>query len=239
MNNKNKKILALGLCSIMCITNVGCSSLGKKESKKKVETNVDLSNIKDIRTVKVNQDQAMLRFTTQNKAGSISSLILKEKDGKYIYSIDGIDKKGQGIIMTVDAKTSDVISSKPIVAASAEKKVNVLNFSIIKDLKLAIQAAFKNVDRDVYSQIDSYKLMYANNKNIYKFTFSNGETEKEKSKKKTVYIDASSLKAIGKEEESQIRSFEESLNNPTPTSNDKASATNSQDGSGKVTKSTN
>ena len=84
MNNKNKKILALGLCSIMCITNVGCSSLGKKESKKKVETNVDLSNIKDIRTVKVNQDQAMLRFTTQNKAGSISSLILKEKDGKYI-----------------------------------------------------------------------------------------------------------------------------------------------------------
>ena len=100
MNNKNKKILALGLCSIMCITNVGCSSLGKKESKKKVETNVDLSNIKDIRTVKVNQDQAMLRFTTQNKAGSISSLILKEKDGKYIYSIDGIDKKGQGIIMT-------------------------------------------------------------------------------------------------------------------------------------------
>lgn len=104
---------------------------------------------------------------------------------------------------------------------------------------MAIQAAFKNVDRDVYSQIDSYKLMYANNKNIYKFTFSNGETEKEKSKKKTVYIDASSLKAIGKEEESQIRSFEESLNNPTPTSNDKASATNSQDGSGKVTKSTN
>ena len=141
--------------------------------------------------------------------------------------------------MTVDAKTSDVISSKPIVAASAEKKANVLNFSIIKDLKLAIQAAFKNVDRDVYSQIDSYKLMYANNKNIYKFTFSNGETEKEKSKKKTVYIDASSLKAIGKEEESQIRSFEESLNNPTPKSNDKASATNSQDGSGKVTKSTN
>lgn len=199
MNKKSTKLLALGLCGIIGISNVGCSSIGKKEAKKNTEASLEDANIKDIRTVKVNQDQAMLRFTTQNKAGSISSLVLGQKDKNYIYTIDGIDKKGQNIIMKVDAKTSKVISNEIVGPASPEKKADVLNFAIIKDTKSALKAAFKKVDMDVYNQVDSYKLMYTNKKNTYKFIFSNGETEKEKIKVKTVLVNAENLKVIEEE----------------------------------------
>src|SRR3712207_6589915 len=118
MNRKNTKLLALGLCTIICVSNVGCSNISKNKTKKNIESDVAITDIKDVRTVKVNQDQAMLRFTTQNRAGSISSLVLEERDGNYIYIIDGLDKKGQNIVMTVDSKTSKVIESKPVGQAS-------------------------------------------------------------------------------------------------------------------------
>jgi len=217
MNRKNTKILALSLCGAICISNVGCSNISKDETKKNVESNTDITNIKDIRTVKVNQDQAMLRFTTQNKAGSISSISLEEKDGNYIYIIDGIDKKGQNIVMTVDSNTSKVVESTPVGPASQEKKSNVLNFTIVKDLKSAIKEAFKKSGEDTYDQIDSYKLMYANNKNIYKLNLSNGETEKDKAKNKIVYVDASDLKLITGDERNKIEAIEKSIGSQTTT----------------------
>jgi|SRR3712207_4010374 len=220
MNRKNTKLLALGLCTIICVSNVGCSNISKNKTKKNIESDVAITDIKDVRTVKVNQDQAMLRFTTQNRAGSISSLVLEERDGNYIYIIDGLDKKGQNIVMTVDSKTSKVIESKPVGQASQEKKSNVLNFTIVKDIKLAIKEALKKSEK-TYDQVDSYKLMYSNNKNIYKFNLSNGETEKDKVKNKVIYMDASDLKIITGEEMNQVKSMEESISsqNTSPSQN--------------------
>lgn len=203
MINRNiKRGLILSSCVLMCLTAVGCSS-GKKSdsSKKNVETQVS-----DIRTAKIiNQQQAILNFTTKNKAGSVVSIKLVPSGDSYTYTLIAVDKKGIEHIYTIDAKSGKVVKTEDKGPIDKANPPQYIDFVPVIDIDKAGKNALKFAkDKDMI-EIVSYKLYSDGGKNIYLITLSNGE-EGDSKKTEKIMIDAFTGKVLT---EADIKAAEE------------------------------
>ena len=241
-NNRKKiekKLLTLSICSILALSLAGCGSkiTGGDENKATVP-----SLVNELKSDKlIGLQAAMLKFTTAEKAGSISSVSLEEKEipvknekqdeaeeakteKKYIYTLEVISKKGLSQTMTIDAKTGDILSKTENGPASADLKANLLDFVPVIDVDEAAQAAVKASTKN-YTSVLSYKLFAKNGKNVFSFKLYDGDVKNTE----TVLIDGATGKILTKAdlEASQTSSTDKTTSSSTSSSNDNTSTTTS------------
>lgn len=240
-NNRKKiekKLLTLSICSILALSLAGCGSkiTGGDENKATVP-----SLVNELKSDKlIGLQAAMLKFTTAEKAGSISSVSLEEKEipvknekqdeaeeakteKKYIYTLEVISKKGLSQTMTIDAKTGDILSKTENGPASADLKANLLDFVPVMDVDEAAQLAAKASTKN-YTQVLSYQLFAKNGKNVFSFKLYDGDAKNAE----TVLVDAISGKILTKAD----------LEASQTSSTDKTTSTSSSDTTGASDKTT-
>lgn len=246
-NNRKKiekKLLTLSICSILALSLAGCGSkiTGGDENKATVP-----SLVNELKSDKlIGLQAAMLKFTTAEKAGSISSVSLEEKEipvknekqdeaeeakteKKYIYTLEVISKKGLSQTMTIDAKTGDILSKTENGPASADLKSNLLDFVPVMDVDEAAQAAAKASTKK-YTQVLSYKLFAKNGMNVFSFKLYDGDVKNAE----TVLIDGATGKTLTKAdlEASQTSSADKTTStsgSDTTGASDKTTSTTSQE----------
>ncbi|MEG0250479.1 MAG: PepSY domain-containing protein [Peptostreptococcus sp.] len=185
-SRKFKKGMILSACFVMLFSAVGCGS-DKSESSKNNKTKAE--NILDVRTADiVGQQQAILRFTTDHKAGSIISIELKPSQDKYTYTVNAVDKKGIESIMTIDAKTSNVLKKEEKGPIDKNNAPGYIDFTPVLDVDKAAKHATSFASNKDMDQITAYKLYNDGSKNVYQFTLTDGAIEKAKTEK--VLVDA-------------------------------------------------
>lgn len=205
----NKKLLVLSLSAIFVLPLVGCSDKGTGSGDEQKTTGPSLVN--ELKSEKlIGLQAALLKFTTVEKAGSIASVSLEEKEvavkndnksdskdakteKKYLYTLEVISKKGISQTMTIDAKTGLVINTSEKGPASAEEKSNLLNFVPVMDVDKAAQKAIRASTKE-YSQVLSYKLFAKNGKTIFSFKLYNGDSKNTE----TILVDASTGEKLTK-----------------------------------------
>ena len=198
MKKNIKRGLILSSCVLMCLSAVGCGSgKDKKSDKKNVETS---ENIMDVRTAKIiNQQQAILKFTTDNKAGSVVSIELVPSGDNYTYTLDAVNKKGVEFIYTIDAKSGNISKKEekgPIDKANAPEYID---FVPVLDIDKAGKAAVQLAENPDANQILAYKLFSDGGKNIYQITLTDGG-EGEAAKNEKILIDAVTGKKLTEED---------------------------------------
>lgn len=193
----NKKIIAIALCAFIGLSSIGCSKLTGGDSK-----TIETKNIIDVRTAKIiNQQQTILKFTTENKAGSIHSIKLEPENGKYFYTMDAIAKTGENFLILVDGETGEITKKESKGMATADKKANLIGFVPVMDVDKAAKSAI-SASKNKFEQIISYKLFNSDKMNIYKFVLgddienldeinSESESKDDKNAKvETIYVNA-------------------------------------------------
>lgn len=242
-NNRKKiekKLLALTMCSILALSLAGCGSKNAGDGDKNKASGPSLVN--ELKSEKlIGLQAALLKFTTAEKAGSVASVSLEEKEipvktekqdeaeeakteKKYIYTLEVISKKGLSQTMTIDAKTGDILSKTENGPASADLKANLLDFVPVMDVDEAAQLAAKASTKN-YTQVLSYKLFAKNGMNVFSFKLYDGDAKNAE----TVLVDAISGKILTKAdlEASQTSSTDKttSSSSSTSSSNDNTSTT--------------
>lgn len=202
-----KKLLALSMCSILALSLAGCGDKNASGDGNHQASGPSLVN--ELKSEKlIGLQAALLKFTTAEKAGSVSSVSLEEKEvpvktdkqeesqeakteKKYIYTLEVISKKGVSQTMTIDAKTGTVLGKTDNGPASAEMKSNLLGFVTLMDVDDAAQAATKASTKK-YTQVLSYKLFAKNGKNVFSFKLYGGDAKNSE----TVLVDATTGKTL-------------------------------------------
>lgn len=235
-NNRKKiekKLLVFSMCSILAVSLVGCGSKNAGDGDKNKASGPSLVN--ELKSEKlIGLQAALLKFTTAEKAGSVASVSLEEKDipvktekkdeaeeakteKKYIYTLEVISKKGLSQTMTIDAKTGDILSKTENGPASADLKANLLDFVPVMDVDEAAQLAAKASTKN-YTQVLSYKLFAKNGMNVFSFKLYDGDVKNTE----TVLVDAISGKILTKAD----------LEASQTSSTDKTTSTSSSDTTG-------
>ena len=235
-NNRKKiekKLLVFSMCSILALSLVGCGSKNAGDGDKNKASGPSLVN--ELKSEKlIGLQAALLKFTTAEKAGSVASVSLEEKDipvktekkdeaeeakteKKYIYTLEVISKKGLSQTMTIDAKTGDILSKTENGPASADLKANLLDFVPVMDVDEAAQLAAKASTKN-YTQVLSYKLFAKNGMNVFSFKLYDGDVKNTE----TVLVDAISGKILTKAD----------LEASQTSSTDKTTSTSSSDTTG-------
>ena len=232
-----KKLLALSMCSILALSLAGCGDKNADGGGNHQASGPSLVN--ELKSEKlIGLQAALLKFTTAEKAGSVSSVSLEEKEvpvktdkqeesqeakteKKYIYTLEVISKKGVSQTMTIDAKTGTVLGKTDNGPASAEMKSNLLGFVTLMDVDEAAQAATKASTKK-YTQVLSYKLFAKNGKNVFSFKLSGGDAQNSE----TVLVDATPGKTLTEAD------LEASQTGSTDTSTSSNSDTTSSDNTG-------
>lgn len=198
MKKNIKKGLILSSCMLMCLSAVGCgSSKDQKSDKKNVETS---ENIMDVRTAKIiNQQQAILQFTTANKAGSVISVELVPSKDSYVYTLDAVDKKGIEHIYTIDAKSGNISKKEEKGPIDKANPPEYIDFVPVLDIQKAGKAAIQIANNPDLNQVLAYKLYSDGGKNIYQITLTDGG-EGDSAKNEKVLIDGISGKKLTEEE---------------------------------------
>lgn len=241
-NNRKKiekKLLVFSMCSILAVSLVGCGSKNAGDGDKNKASGPSLVN--ELKSEKlIGLQAALLKFTTAEKAGSVASVSLEEKEipiktekqdeaeeakteKKYIYTLEVISKKGLSQTMTIDAKTGDILSKTENGPASADLKANLLDFVPVMDVDEAAQLAAKASTKD-YTQVLSYKLFAKNGMNVFSFKLYDGDAKNAE----TVLVDAISGKILTKAD----------LEASQTSSTDKTTSTSSSDTTGASDKTT-
>lgn len=241
-NNRKKiekKLLALTMCSILALSLAGCGSKNAGDGDKNKASGPSLVN--ELKSEKlIGLQAALLKFTTAEKAGSVASVSLEEKEipvktekqdeaeeakteKKYIYTLEVISKKGLSQTMTIDAKTGDILSKTENGPASADLKANLLDFVPVMDVDEAAQLAAKASTKK-YTQVLSYKLFAKNGMNVFSFNLYDGDAKNAE----TVLVDAISGKILTKAD----------LEASQTSSTDKTTSTSSSDTTGASDKTT-
>lgn len=220
------RFIAVSMCFLIGFSAVGCGN--SKEDEKEVSTTA-LKDFLDVRTAKIiNLQQAILTFTSKNKAGSISSVKLEPVDGKYIYTIEAITKDSRDVLLTIDASSGKTTQKKDTGIASADKKKNLVDFVPVLDVEKAAEKATSYSTKDFF-QVVSYKLYFHNGINIYEFTLGDGssskkDSENEESKEENVpkteviYVNA----VTGEKVDPKAITTSNTSNSTTTTSNNSA-----------------
>lgn len=221
------------MCSILALSLVGCGSKNAGDGDKNKASGPSLVN--ELKSEKlIGLQAALLKFTTAEKAGSVASVSLEEKDipvktekkdeaeeakteKKYIYTLEVISKKGLSQTMTIDAKTGDILSKTENGPASADLKANLLDFVPVMDVDEAAQLAAKASTKN-YTQVLSYKLFAKNGMNVFSFKLYDGDVKNTE----TVLVDAISGKILTKAD----------LEASQTSSTDKTTSTSSSDTTG-------
>ena len=192
VSRKLKKGMLISSCFVMLFSTVACEN-NKSETSKNDKAKSE--NILDVRTADiVGQQQAILRFTTDNKAGSVVSIQLNPSENKYIYTLDAVDKKGVESVMTIDAKTSNILKKEEKGPIDKNNMPGYIDFTPVLDVNRAAKHAVNFSSNKDLDQILSYKLYNDTSKNIYEFTLTDGAIEDPKTEK--VLIDAVTGKKI-------------------------------------------
>lgn len=241
-NNRKKiekKLLALTMCSILALSLAGCGSKNAGDGDKNKASGPSLVN--ELKSEKlIGLQAALLKFTTAEKAGSVASVSLEEKEipvktekqdeaeeakteKKYIYTLEVISKKGLSQTMTIDAKTGDILTKTENGPASADLKANLLDFVPVMDVDEAAQLAAKASTKN-YTQVLSYQLFAKNGKNVFSFKLYDGDAKNAE----TVLVDAISGKILTKAD----------LEASQTSSTDKTTSTSSSDTTGASDKTT-
>ena len=241
-NNRKKiekKLLVFSMCSILAISLVGCGSKNAGDGDKNKASGPSLVN--ELKSEKlIGLQAALLKFTTTEKAGSVASVSLEEKEipvktekqdeaeeakteKKYIYTLEVISKKGLSQTMTIDAKTGDILTKTENGPASADLKANLLDFVPVMDVDEAAQLAAKASTKN-YTQVLSYKLFAKNGMNVFSFKLYDGDAKNAE----TVLVDAISGKILTKAD----------LEASQTSSTDKTTSTSSSDTTGASDKTT-
>lgn len=241
-NNRKKiekKLLVFSMCSILAISLVGCGSKNAGDGDKNKASGPSLVN--ELKSEKlIGLQAALLKFTTAEKAGSVASVSLEEKEipvktekqdeaeeakteKKYIYTLEVISKKGLSQTMTIDAKTGDILTKTENGPASADLKANLLDFVPVMDVDEAAQLAAKASTKN-YTQVLSYKLFAKNGMNVFSFKLYDGDAKNAE----TVLVDAISGKILTKAD----------LEASQTSSTDKTTSTSSSDTTGASDKTT-
>ncbi len=233
MKNKIKKGLIISSCFLMCLTAVGCSKDGKdagKDSSKKILEVNDARNAKII-----NQQEAILQFTTVNKAGSVISVELIPVNDTYNYILDAVDKKGNEFIYTIEGKTGNILKKEEKGPINKAKQTEYIDFVPVIDVDKAGKAAIEIANKPELNEVSAYKLYAQGGKNIYLVTLTNGG-KGEDAKVEKVLIDAFTGKKLTEEEiknaeemkkAEDAKKAEEAKNAKTESSNtDSANGTN-------------
>lgn len=241
-NNRKKiekKLLALTMCSILALSLAGCGSKNAGDGDKNKASGPSLVN--ELKSEKlIGLQAALLKFTTAEKAGSVASVSLEEKEipvktekqdeaeeakteKKYIYTLKVISKKGLSQTMTIDAKTGDILTKTENGTASADLKANLLDFVPVMDVDEAAQLAAKASTKN-YTQVLSYQLFAKNGKNVFSFKLYDGDAKNAE----TVLVDAISGKILTKAD----------LEASQTSSTDKTTSTSSSDTTGASDKTT-
>ena len=227
------------MCSILAISLVGCGSKNAGDGDKNKASGPSLVN--ELKSEKlIGLQAALLKFTTTEKAGSVASVSLEEKEipvktekqdeaeeakteKKYIYTLEVISKKGLSQTMTIDAKTGDILTKTENGPASADLKANLLDFVPVMDVDEAAQLAAKASTKN-YTQVLSYKLFAKNGMNVFSFKLYDGDAKNAE----TVLVDAISGKILTKAD----------LEASQTSSTDKTTSTSSSDTTGASDKTT-
>lgn len=186
----NKKVIMISLSALICISSVACTDNKKKDSqvgKATVERTEDFS---DVRMAKIiGPQQAILKFTTANKASSIISLELKKVNNKFLYFLDGVTKTKENQILTIDASNGNIIKTenKGPLGKGNDK---FIDFATTLDLKDAIEKATPYTKDANVNIVESYSFYNKDGKNLYKFNFTNAAENEKELIKKTIIIDA-------------------------------------------------
>lgn len=241
-NNRKKiekKLLALTMCSILALSLAGCGSKNAGDGDKNKASGPSLVN--ELKSEKlIGLQAALLKFTTAEKAGSVASVSLEEKEipvktekqdeaeeakteKKYIYTLEVISKKGLSQTMTIDAKTGDILSKTENGPASADLKANLLDFVPVMDVDEAAQLAAKASTKK-YTQVLSYKLFAKNGMNVFSFNLYDGDAKNAE----TILVDATTGKILTKAD----------LEASQTSSTDKTTSTSSSDTTGASNKTT-
>lgn len=224
-----KKIALATLCLGLGFSTVACDvkSSSKSDTKKQKEIVYD-----DIRTPNlINQQQAILKFTTAESAGSILSVDLSKSEGKYIYTVDAATKKGINQVLTIDAKTGNIIKKEDKGNIAREKILNSIDFSPVMDVTDALKKVFASIEDKSFDEAISYKLYYINKTNIYKFTLGNGNTKDDKPVTTEVYLNAVTGETMSKDSATKVNNSDTkgtqtpSTNNQNQTTTDSSSTT--------------
>ncbi len=247
-NNRKKiekKLLALTMCSILALSLAGCGSKNAGDGDKNKASGPSLVN--ELKSEKlIGLQAALLKFTTAEKAGSVASVSLEEKEipvktekqdeaeeakteKKYIYTLEVISKKGLSQTMTIDAKTGDILSKTENGPASADLKANLLDFVPVMDVDEAAQLAAKASTKK-YTQVLSYKLFAKNGMNVFSFKLYDGDAKNAE----TILVDATTGKILTKAdlEASQTSSTDKTTStsgSDTTGASDKTTSTTSQE----------
>ena len=232
-----KKLLALSMCSILALSLAGCGDKNANGSGNHQASGPSLVN--ELKSEKlIGLQAALLKFTTAEKAGSVSSVSLEEKEvpvktdkqeesqkakteKKYIYTLEVISKKGVSQTMTIDAKTGTVLGKTDNGPASAEMKSNLLGFVTLMDVDEAAQVATKASAKN-YTQVLSYQLFAKNGKNVFSFKLYGGDAKNSE----TILVDATTGKTLTKAD------LEAGQTSSTDTSTSSNSDTTSSDNPG-------
>lgn len=232
-----KKLLALSMCSILALSLAGCGDKNANGSGNHQASGPSLVN--ELKSEKlIGLQAALLKFTTAEKAGSVSSVSLEEKEvpvktdkqeesqkakteKKYIYTLEVISKKGVSQTMTIDAKTGTVLGKTDNGPASAEMKSNLLGFVTLMDVDEASQVATKASTKK-YTQVLSYQLFAKNGKNVFSFKLYGGDAKNSE----TILVDATTGKTLTKAD------LEAGQTSSTDTSTSSNSDTTSSDNTG-------
>ena len=233
-NNRKKiekKLLVFSMCSILALSLVGCGSKNAGGGDKNKASGPSLVN--ELKSEKlIGLQAALLKFTSAEKAGSVASVSLEEKEipvknekqdeaeeakteKKYIYTLEVISKKGLSQTMTIDAKTGDILTKTENGPASADLKANLLDFVPVMDVDEAAQLAAKASTKN-YTQVLSYQLFAKNGKNVFSFKLYDGDAKNAE----TVLVDAISGKILTKAdlEASQTSSTDKTTSSSTSSS---------------------
>ena len=247
-NNRKKiekKLLALTMCSILALSLAGCGSKNAGDGDVNKASGPSLVN--ELKSEKlIGLQAALLKFTTAEKAGSVASVSLEEKEipvktekqdeaeeakteKKYIYTLEVISKKGLSQTMTIDAKTGDILSKTENGPASADLKANLLDFVPVMDVDEAAQLAAKASTKK-YTQVLSYKLFAKNGMNVFSFKLYDGDAKNAE----TIVVDATTGKILTKAdlEASQTSSTDKTTStsgSDTTGASDKTTSTTSQE----------
>lgn len=220
-----KKLAILSLCLGLGLSFVGCGAKSTSDTDAKNQSEKAHS---DIRTPNlINQQQAILKFTTAESAGTVLSVDLSKSNGKYVYTVDAATKKGINQILKIDAKTGNIINEENKGNIDREKLLNSIDFSPVMDVSEALTKAFNSLKDKSFDEVLSYKLYGLNKTNIYKFTLGNGETKNDKPVTTEVYLNAVTGEIMTKDmaTKTNISSTQDSENN-TGTQNDTTGTTN-------------
>lgn len=230
-----KKLLALSMCSILALSLAGCGDKNAGGDGNHQASGPSLVN--ELKSEKlIGLQAALLKFTTAEKAGSVSSVSLEEKEvpvktdkqeesqeakteKKYIYTLEVISKKGVSQTMTIDAKTGTVLGKTDNGPASAEMKSNLLGFVTLMDVDEAAQVATK-ASAKKYTQVLSYQLFAKNGKNVFSFKLYGGDAKNSE----TILVDATTGKTLTK---ADLEASQTGSTDNTTSSSDTASGSDS------------